>query len=60
LRTIHDQLGLTSIFVTHDREEAFGLADRIAILNNGRIEQYGAPDEITAAPASDFVREFLQ
>ena len=60
LRTIHDQLGLTSIFVTHDREEAFGLADRIAILNDGRIEQYGAPDNISAAPASDFVREFLQ
>ncbi len=43
LRTIHDQLGLTSIFVTHDREEAFALADTIAILNDGRIEQYGTP-----------------
>ena len=60
LRTIHDRLGLTSIFVTHDREEAFALADRIAILNNGRIEQYGAPDDISAAPATEFVRDFLQ
>jgi sulfate/thiosulfate transport system ATP-binding protein len=60
LRTIHDQLGLTSIFVTHDREEAFALADRIALLNDGRIEQYGTPEEINASPATDFVRDFLQ
>jgi sulfate transport system ATP-binding protein len=60
LRAIHDQLGLTSIFVTHDREEAFALADRIAILNNGRIEQYGAPADISAAPATEFVRDFLE
>jgi len=60
LRTIHDRLGLTSIFVTHDREEAFALAARIAILKNGRIEQYGAPDDISAAPATEFVRDFLQ
>jgi sulfate transport system ATP-binding protein len=60
LRSIHDKLGLTSIFVTHDREEAFALADRIAILNNGVIEQYGAPDDIAASPATDFVRDFLE
>jgi len=59
LRDIHDQLGLTSIFVTHDREEAFALADQIAILNGGKIEQYDTPDAITAAPATEFVREFL-
>jgi len=59
LRTIHDQLGLTSIFVTHDREEAFALADRIAILNAGQIEQYDVPDKIISAPATAFVREFL-
>ena len=59
LRTIHDQLGLTSIFVTHDREEAFALADRIAILNDGKIEQYDSPDQISNAPATDFVRDFL-
>lgn len=60
LREIHDQLGLTSIFVTHDQEEAFALADRVALLNEGRIEQFGAPDEIQRAPASEFVTNFLE
>lgn len=60
LREIHDRVGLTSIFVTHDREEAFALADKVAILNGGRIEQYAAPAEIEANPASDFVRAFIQ
>ena len=59
LREIHDRVGLTSIFVTHDREEAFALADKVAILSGGRIEQYAAPAEIEAAPASPFVREFV-
>jgi sulfate/thiosulfate transport system ATP-binding protein len=59
LRSIHDALGLTSIFVTHDREEAFALADKVAILNAGQIEQYDSPEAITAKPASPFVEEFL-
>jgi sulfate transport system ATP-binding protein len=59
LRQIHDELGLTSILVTHDQEEAFALADRVALLNHGRIEQFAAPAEIAAEPASDFVRAFL-
>ena len=59
LREVHDRLGLTSIFVTHDREEAFALADKVAILNHGRIEQYAPPSEIEANPTSDFVREFI-
>jgi sulfate transport system ATP-binding protein len=59
LRDIHDRLGVTTIFVTHDREEAFGLADQVAILNDGRIAQYAPPKEIEAAPANDFVRAFL-
>ena len=59
LREVHDALGLTTIFVTHDREEAFALADSVAILNDGRIEQYDTPGVIQAKPASDFVREFL-
>ena len=59
LREIHDRVGLTSIFVTHDREEAFALADKVAILNHGQIEQYAPPGEIEATPASDFVREFI-
>ena len=59
LREIHDRVRLTSIFVTHDREEAFALADRVAILNDGRIEQFAAPSEIEQNPASAFVREFI-
>lgn len=59
LREIHDTLGLTSIFVTHDREEAFALADQVAILNSGRVEQYAPPASIAAQPASEFVRDFL-
>ena len=59
LRAIHRELGITSIFVTHDHEEAFLLADRVALLNHGRIEQFATPAEIAAAPASDFVRAFL-
>ena len=59
LRQIHDRLGITSIFVTHDREEAFALADRVAILNLGKIEQFAAPAEIEQAPANAFVRDFI-
>jgi sulfate transport system ATP-binding protein len=59
LRAIHDELGITSIFVTHDQEEAFALADRVAILNHGQIEQFASPEEIEAAPASAFVGAFL-
>ena len=59
LRLIHNELGLTSIFVTHDHEEAFTLADRVAILNSGEIEQFARPAEIAAEPASEFVRQFL-
>ncbi|MEP7130411.1 MAG: ATP-binding cassette domain-containing protein [Sphingomicrobium sp.] len=59
LRKIHDELGLTSIFVTHDHEEAFTLADRVALLNQGRIEQFAPPVEILDNPASEFVTAFL-
>ena len=59
LRKIHEEIGLTSIFVTHDQEEAFALADHVAILNAGRIEQFAAPAEILEAPASAFVSSFL-
>ena len=59
LREIHDRVRLTSIFVTHDREEAFALADTVAILSAGKIEQFAAPREIEHAPASDFVRDFV-
>jgi sulfate transport system ATP-binding protein len=60
LRQIHDELGLTSIFVTHDQEEAFALADRVALLNRGRVEQFGSPAEIQDQPASEFVSSFLE
>jgi ABC-type sugar transport system ATPase subunit len=59
LRTIHNELGITSIFVTHDHEEAFLLADRVALLSEGRIEQFATPAAIQQHPASDFVRHFL-
>jgi sulfate/thiosulfate transport system ATP-binding protein len=60
LRAIHDQLGITSIFVTHDREEAFALADKVAILNAGQIEQFDEPVVIETQPASSFVRAFME
>ena len=59
LREIHDRLGITSIFVTHDQEEAFALADKVAILNAGRIEQFDSCGKIEKSPANAFVREFL-
>jgi len=59
LRQLHDRTGLTTIFVTHDQEEALELADRVAILNRGRIEQLGSPAEAYDAPASPFVYSFV-
>jgi ABC-type Fe3+/spermidine/putrescine transport system ATPase subunit len=56
---IHERLGLTTIFVTHDQEEALSLSDRIVLLNGGRIEQEGAPSEIYANPATGFASNFL-
>jgi sulfate/thiosulfate transport system ATP-binding protein len=60
LRSLHDKTKHTTLFVTHDQEEAFGLADRIAILNDGVIEQVGTPDELLASPATSFVAEFVE
>jgi sulfate transport system ATP-binding protein len=59
LRELHDQTGLTTVFVTHDQEEALELADRVAILNRGRIEQIASPAEAYDAPASPFVYSFV-
>ena len=59
LREIHDRTGLTTVFVTHDQEEALELADRVAILNRGRIEQLGSPAETYDRPASPFVYSFV-
>jgi sulfate transport system ATP-binding protein len=60
LREIHDRTGLTTVFVTHDQAEAMDLADRVAVLNAGRIEQVGTPREISETPATPFVHEFLE
>ncbi|MGF7213018.1 sulfate transport system ATP-binding protein [Skermanella aerolata] len=59
LRRLHETMRITSVFVTHDQEEALELADRIVLMNQGRIEQVGAPAEVYRAPASPFVSEFL-
>jgi sulfate transport system ATP-binding protein len=56
----HDQTHLTSLFVTHDQEEAFELAHRVVIFDKGRIQQMGTPAELREKPANDFVREFLE
>jgi sulfate transport system ATP-binding protein len=59
LRDIHDATGLTTIFVTHDQEEAMELADLVVVMSMGRIEQVGRPAEIRSRPATPFVREFV-
>ncbi|HEY0106949.1 MAG TPA: ATP-binding cassette domain-containing protein [Rhizomicrobium sp.] len=60
LRALHEKLGLTTIFVTHDQEEAFELADLVAVVNGGKIEQYGTPADVRQAPRSTFVRDFIE
>ena len=59
LREIHKKTGLTTVFVTHDQDEAMELADRVVVLNQGRIEQVGAPGELYDHPASPFVLSFV-
>jgi sulfate transport system ATP-binding protein len=59
LRRIHDETGVTTIFVTHDQEEAMDLADRVVVLNQGRIEQVGTPEELDERPVSAYVFDFL-
>src|SRR5471032_2080712 len=59
LRQLHDEIHITTLFVTHDQEEALEVSDRVAILRAGRIEQIGTPEEIYDHPASPFVYDFL-
>jgi sulfate/thiosulfate transport system ATP-binding protein len=59
LRELHTRTGHTTVFVTHDQEEAFELADRVAILNQGKIEQVGTPHQIVNQPANHFVADFV-
>ncbi|NUS42285.1 MAG: sulfate ABC transporter ATP-binding protein [Mycobacteriaceae bacterium] len=59
LRKLHEEVHVTTVLVTHDQEEALDVADRIAVLNKGRIEQIGSPDDLYDRPANDFVMSFL-
>jgi len=59
LRQLHDEIHITSVFVTHDQEEALEVADQVVVMNQGRIEQIGSPDDVYNHPASPFVYNFL-
>ena len=59
LRRLHDEVHVTSVFVTHDQDEAMEVADRVVVMNKGRIEQQGTPDEVYDHPATPFVLQFL-
>jgi sulfate/thiosulfate transport system ATP-binding protein len=59
LRRLHDEVHLTSVFVTHDQDEAMEVADRVVVMNRGRIEQVGTPDEVYDHPATPFVLQFI-
>jgi sulfate transport system ATP-binding protein len=59
LRRLHDEVHVTTIFVTHDQEEAMEVADEIVVINEGRVEQIGSPDDLYDEPANDFVMGFL-
>lgn len=60
LRSLHDELGFTSVFVTHDQDEALEISDKVVIMSQGRIEQEATPKELCSQPASGFVHDFLQ
>ncbi|MFY0665350.1 MAG: sulfate ABC transporter ATP-binding protein [Natronospirillum sp.] len=59
LRRLHDEIHVTSVFVTHDQEEALEVSDRVVVMNNGRVEQEGTPEEVYDHPANPFVYRFL-
>lgn len=60
LREFHDSIKLTTLFVTHDQDEAFELADRVVILGDGEIQQLGTPDELRDHPVNEFVADFIE
>jgi sulfate transport system ATP-binding protein len=59
LRRLHDELHITSIFVTHDQEEALEVADRVVLMNQGQVEQIGTPREVVEQPGTNFVADFV-
>jgi sulfate transport system ATP-binding protein len=59
LRALHDEIHMTSVFVTHDQEEAFEVADQVVVMNRGRVEQVGTPHDVFEHPANPFVMDFL-
>ncbi|MGH2920293.1 MAG: sulfate/molybdate ABC transporter ATP-binding protein, partial [Solirubrobacteraceae bacterium] len=59
LRRLHDEVHVTTIFVTHDQEEALEVAEQVAVINDGRIEQTGSPDDLYERPANSFVMAFV-
>jgi ABC-type sugar transport system ATPase subunit len=59
IKLLHQRLGVTSIFVTHDQEEALSISDRVAVINEGRVEQVGTPEEIYVRPVSRYVARFI-
>src|SRR5207237_4366456 len=59
LKRIQQEVGLTFVYVTHDQEEALTMSDRLAVFNEGRIEQIGAPAEVYEHPATEFVAGFV-
>jgi ABC-type sugar transport system ATPase subunit len=59
IKELHQRLGVTSVFVTHDQEEAMSISDRVAIMRLGRVEQVGTPEEVYARPASTYVARFV-
>ena len=59
LRRLHDEVHVTTVFVTHDQEEALEVADEIVVINEGRVEQIGSPEQLYDEPANDFVMRFL-
>jgi len=59
LRALHEKLGLTTLFVTHDQDEAFEIADLVAVINAGRVEQYGPPSDVRLKPRTAFVADFV-
>ncbi|MDM4762999.1 ABC transporter ATP-binding protein [Galbitalea sp. SE-J8] len=59
IRAVHDQVGITTVLVTHDLEEAFSVGDRVVVMRGGRVEQFGTPQQIYSRPANRFVADFV-